>query len=62
MSAIVTTELELFKPVPGTSEPFRATDFNDNMDKIDEAFTAAELQPRVQGALDLGVIVDGGTP
>lgn len=62
MSSSNTTKLALFKPVPGTSEPFRAIDFNDNMDKIDDAFTAEELLPRVQDVFDTGVVVDGGTP
>jgi uncharacterized phage infection (PIP) family protein YhgE len=37
-----TTKLELFKPTPGTAEPFRASDFNDNMDKIDAEAVAID--------------------
>ena len=62
MSSSLTPELELFKPVPDTAEPFRSSDFNSNMDKIDAAFTVEELLPRVQDAFDEGVVVDGGTP
>lgn len=40
MSSELTPELELFKAVPGSGEPFRTTDLNDNADKLD-AFAAA---------------------
>lgn len=45
MASTSTTYLELFKPTPGTAEPFRASDFNDNMDKIDAE--AAAIDERV---------------
>jgi hypothetical protein len=71
MSSSVTTKLDLFKPVPGTSEPFRADDFNDNMDKIDaeaidvdERLTALEsTDTDYDERLDaLETTIDGGTP
>lgn len=42
MASTSTTKLELFKPTPGTAEPFRASDFNDNMDKIDAEAVAVD--------------------
>ena len=42
MASTSTTRLQLFKPTPGTAEPFRASDFNDNMDKIDAEAVAAD--------------------
>lgn len=44
MSYTSTTKLGLFKPVPGTAEPFRASDFNDNMDKIDAEAVAIDVR------------------
>ena len=35
MASTNTDRLGLFKPTPGTSEPFRVQDINDNWDKID---------------------------
>jgi len=35
MASTTTTRLGLFKPTPGTNEPFRITDINDNYDLID---------------------------
>ena len=35
MSSTSTTRLGLFKPTPGTAEPFRTSDLNSNSDKID---------------------------
>jgi hypothetical protein len=35
MASTTTTELGLFKPVPGTAEPFRTTDVNGNWDILD---------------------------
>jgi hypothetical protein len=42
MSSELTPELELFKAVPGSGEPFRTTDLNDNADKLD-AFATSVL-------------------
>jgi len=44
MSSELTPELELFKAVPGSGEPFRTSDLNDNADKLD-AFAATVLAP-----------------
>jgi hypothetical protein len=35
MASTTTTELGLFKPVPGTAEPFRTSDVNSNWDILD---------------------------
>lgn len=37
MSSTVTNNLGLFKATPGSAEPFRTTDYNASMDKIDKA-------------------------
>ena len=44
MASTSTTRLQLFKPTPGTAEPFRASDFNANMDKIDAEAVAADAR------------------
>jgi hypothetical protein len=71
MSSSLTPRLLLFKPVPGTVEPFRTTDFNGNMDKIDAEAVAADarlddLEADVTAALAdilaLETVIDGGTP
>lgn len=71
MSSSNTTRLALFKPVPGTSEPFRASDFNANMDKIDAEAIAADARLDSIEALNttqsnritaLETTIDGGTP
>jgi hypothetical protein len=71
MSSSNTTRLALFKPVPGTSEPFRAEDFNANMDKIDAEAVAADarldilesdLATAEADILALETAIDGGTP
>lgn len=61
MASTSTPILGLFKPVPGTAEPFRSEDINGNWDILDEAFTAAELAPNVQAVADEGITIDGGT-
>ena len=71
MSSSLTPRLELFKPVPGTIEPFRASDFNSNMDKIDAEAVAADARLDAVEALNttqnnritaLETTIDGGTP
>jgi hypothetical protein len=71
MSSSNTTRLALFKPVPGTSEPFRASDFNANMDKIDAEAVAADARLDSIEALNttqnnritaIETTIDGGTP
>jgi hypothetical protein len=42
MSSTSTTRLGLFKPTPGTAEPFRTSDLNANSDKIDAEAVAAD--------------------
>jgi hypothetical protein len=61
MASTTTTELGLFKPVPGSAEPFRTTDVNANWDLVDEAFTTAELKTRVQEVATEGITINGGT-
>lgn len=71
MSSSNTTRLALFKPVPGTSEPFRASDFNGNMDKIDAEAIAVDTRLDNVEALNVTqnnritaveTMIDGGTP
>jgi hypothetical protein len=71
MSSSATPRLALFKPVPGTSEPFRASDFNSNMDKIDAEAVAADTRLDNIEALNttqnnritaIETVIDGGTP
>lgn len=38
MASTTTPVIGLFKPVPGTAEPFRVADLNTNMDKLDAAY------------------------
>jgi hypothetical protein len=71
MSSSTTPRLALFKPTPGTSEVFRASDFNSNMDKIDAEAVAADTRLDNIEALNttqsnrltaLETTIDGGTP
>jgi hypothetical protein len=57
MSSTLTTELDLYKAVPGTAEPFRTTDINGNWDKVD-AF-AADVLAKI--AAPTASIINGGT-
>jgi hypothetical protein len=61
MASTSTPILGLFKPVPGTAEPFRSEDINGNWDILDESFTVAELKPNVQAVADSGITINGGT-
>jgi hypothetical protein len=61
MASTTTPTIELFKATPGTNEPFRTSDINDNMDLIDAAFSAEGLAPLVQDTLDDGLTINGGT-
>lgn len=38
MSSTTTPVIGLFKPIPGTAEPFRVADLNENMDLLDAAY------------------------
>lgn len=42
MSSTTTPVIGLFKPVPGTAEPFRVADLNENMDLLDAAYGTIE--------------------
>lgn len=42
MASTTTTELGLFKPIPGTAEPFRTTDVNGNWDILDTVVAGYE--------------------
>tara|TARA_R110000796_G_C14376970_1_gene414768 strand:+ start:160 stop:630 length:471 start_codon:yes stop_codon:yes gene_type:complete len=53
LASTTTSKLGLFKPVPGTSETFRAADFNGNMDLIDaEALSVDTRLDTVEAGLD----------
>jgi hypothetical protein len=71
MSSTLTPELDLYKAVPGTAEPFRTTDINSNMDKIDAEAVAADTRLDNIEALNttqnnritaIETTIDGGTP
>jgi hypothetical protein len=71
MSSSLTPRLALFKPTPGSVEPFRASDFNSNMDKIDAEAVAADARLDAAEAFNttqnnrltaLETAIDGGTP
>ena len=61
MASESTPILGLYKPIPGTAEPFSAAEINGNWDILDEAFTAAELAAPVQSVANVGIIINGGT-
>ena len=44
MASTSTSTIALFKPTPGTSEPFRTSDVNSNSDKVDAAFAADRVR------------------
>jgi hypothetical protein len=71
MSSSTTPRLALFKPTAGTSEVFRTSDFNANMDKIDAEAVAADTRLDNIEALNttqnnritaIETTIDGGTP
>jgi hypothetical protein len=57
MSSTLTSELDLYKAVPGTAEPFRTTDINANWDKVD-AF-AIDVLAKI--ATPTASTINGGT-
>jgi hypothetical protein len=61
MSSESTPNLGLYKPIPGTAEPFRSEEINGNWDILDDAFTVVELKPPVQAVASSGITIDGGT-
>jgi hypothetical protein len=57
MASTTTTELGLFKPVPGTAEPFRTTDVNNNWDILDGVVAGyeeriVEAEESIAGVID----------
>jgi hypothetical protein len=46
MSSTTTPVIGLFKPIPGTAEPFRVADLNENMDLLDAAY--GTIAPKLQ--------------
>ena len=57
MASTTTTELGLFKPVPGTAEPFRTTDVNGNWDILDGVVAGyeeriEEAEESIAGVID----------
>jgi hypothetical protein len=61
MAYTQTTNLGLDKAVVGTNQAFETVKINDNWDKVDGAFDADTLAPRVQDVADEGIIISGGT-
>jgi hypothetical protein len=57
MASTTTTELGLFKPVPGSAEPFRTTDVNNNWDILDGVVAGyeeriVEAEESIAGVID----------
>ena len=50
MSSTTTPVIGLFKPVPGTAEPFRVADLNENMDLLDAAY--GTIEPAINDAIE----------
>jgi hypothetical protein len=68
MSSTSTSRLGLFKPVPGSGEPFRTSDLNSNSDKIDAEAVAVdgrldvvELAVGASGTVQRAVLADTAT-
>ena len=61
MAYTQTSNLGLDKAVVGTNQAFETVKVNTNWDKVDGAFTAVNLAPRVQAVLTTGVIINGGS-
>lgn len=64
MASTLTTVLSLFKPTPGTKEPFRTSDVNSNWDKLDAAIgrkvTKATVNTVVNSTSE-ALLLDSGT-
>jgi hypothetical protein len=57
MASTTTTELGLFKPVPGSAEPFRTTDVNGNWDILDGVVAGyeeriVEAEESIEGVIE----------
>jgi hypothetical protein len=61
MAYTQTTNIALDKAVVGTNQAFETTKINSNWDKVDAAFSTANLTPRVQDVADDGIVINGGT-
>lgn len=63
MASTSTPNLDLFKPTAGTFEPFRVSDFNENMDKIDQGHAdlsdAIDVVAADLAELEISGIADG---
>lgn len=71
MASTTTDRLGLFKATPGTNEPFRVADINDNWDLVDGFADSMDTElAGIEANQDLlstriGVLedlIDGGTP
>jgi hypothetical protein len=53
MASELTPNIGLFKPIPGTAEPFRSEDINGNWDILDGSYaTIVELQADLAAEFD----------
>jgi hypothetical protein len=53
MASELTPNIGLFKPIPGTAEPFRSEDINGNWDLLDSSYsTIVELQTELADEFD----------
>jgi hypothetical protein len=53
MASELTPNIGLFKPIPGTAEPFRSEDINGNWDILDGSYaTIVELQAELTAEFD----------
>jgi hypothetical protein len=59
MASELTPNIGLFKPIPGTAEPFRAADINGNWDLLDSSYnTIVQLQTQLADEFD-DIVADG---
>jgi hypothetical protein len=53
MASELTPNIGLFKPIPGTAEPFRSENINNNWDILDSSYsTIVELQAELAAEFD----------
>jgi hypothetical protein len=53
MASELTPNIGLFKPIPGTAEPFRSENINNNWDILDGSYsTIIELQAELEAEFD----------
>lgn len=61
MASELTPNIGLFKPIPGTAEPFRAADINGNWDILDSSYsTIVQLQTELAAEFDT-IVADAQT-